>query len=335
MSFLARVKANLLLFIISVTFSLILAEIIVRIFVEQETKRLAIYDKELGWRGRPNGSGTYIRNKDSIKVPFRYNNYGFRDDDVDENNESNNIMFLGDSFIESLEVEYEYIFHERLENKLKEIDPKNEVVAVGSQGYSTAQEILAFNRYKSLLNPKTVLLAFYTGNDFSDNTRKNFAYLDNNEKLIFPENKDSWAKVQFLTFKRWLYEQSHLVFYLKNFVESRANVRFDGGTKKESATSNQYPFRITKSLILKLKEDVKEYGANFGIVIIPWKRELLNKDFEKIDFVKNICAEAQIPVLDLSEHLTLEDYFDFDVHFTREGHGVVADAIYEFLNRDL
>ncbi|MCA9247118.1 MAG: hypothetical protein KDA42_08390, partial [Planctomycetales bacterium] len=38
----------------------LLAEVLLRVFVEQETKRLAVYDVELGWRGRPNGTGIYV-----------------------------------------------------------------------------------------------------------------------------------------------------------------------------------------------------------------------------------------------------------------------------------
>ncbi len=75
--------------------------------VDQEGKRLAIYDETIGWRGRPHGSGVYVRKIDNIRVPFQYNNLGFRDEDVSPKPaDGRRILMLGDSFIENLEVEY-------------------------------------------------------------------------------------------------------------------------------------------------------------------------------------------------------------------------------------
>src|SRR3990172_1707554 len=145
-------KSILLIHIfVSIIFCLIIAEIFLRICVEQEVKRNLIYDEELGWRGEPHGSGVYIRNIDQIYVPFEYNDLGFRDEDVALLDKTNvNILFLGDSFVESLEVEYNKTFHKLTENKLKQTyQSPVDIINISSQGYSTAQELIAYRRYKN------------------------------------------------------------------------------------------------------------------------------------------------------------------------------------------
>ncbi len=331
----ANVKSNLLLFFISIAIALILGEVMVRLFVEQETKRLAAYDKELGWTGKPFGEGIYVRNKDKIRSSYRYNNLGFRDDDFNESSANGKrIVLLGDSFIESLEMDYDLIFHERFENILqKRENPDMQVVALGSQGYSTAQELLAFRKFKDAVKPEYVWLLFYTGNDYTDNLRKSFAYLDKDGKLKFPENNASWLKVKYLTFKRWLYEHSHAIFFIKNLLESRMNVKISTDDKTESKGSSQYRYEVTRELILQLNREVRESGAKFGVVIIPFREELIKNNRKNIDFVVDICKQGTIDFLDLSQFLQVSDYFKHDVHFVDKGHDLVAKELYNFFNK--
>ena len=103
----------------SFVFMAIVGELALRCFVDLERKRSAIYDPELGWRGRPNTEGTYILKADGVRTPFRYNNLGYRDEDVlPKRDGQKRILLLGDSFLENLEVEYEHVFHEIIESKL-------------------------------------------------------------------------------------------------------------------------------------------------------------------------------------------------------------------------
>ena len=303
-----------------------------RLFVVQETKRLATYDHDLGWRGKPFGEGVYIRTKDQIKSSYRYNNLGFRDDDFDaSNSQGTKIVLLGDSFLESLEMDYDLIFHEQFESVLQHrVDPDAQVVAIGSQGYSTAQELLAFRKYKELIDPQYVWLLFYTGNDYTDNLRKSFSYVDSDGQLVFPKNKASWMKVQYLTFKRWLYEHSHAVFFFKNLIESKMNVKISTANKTESSGSSEYKYDITRRLILQLNEEVAQSGAKFGVVIIPFREDLIKNDGKNVNFIVNICEKESIACLDLSQNLEAGHYFKHDVHFVQKGHDIVAERLYDF-----
>jgi lysophospholipase L1-like esterase len=313
-----------------------MAEVAVRIFIPQETKRLAIYDKELGWRGEPNGSGRYIRFEDSIDVPFEYNELGFRDHAVVPREQvSKRIMLLGDSFVENLELPFEKTFPSLLEGHLQSsIDKRLDVVSVCSQGYSTAQEVLALRKFGADIKPDIVLLVFYTGNDYEDNLRRSFAYLDSAGSLVFPPNTDSWLKVQSASLQRWLYENSYLVFFIKNYLASKAALEMKDASKAAGNESKEYEFAVTKKLILAAKEETEKQGAQFGLVLFTSRKEVEDGTLERPDFVVQVCKEFALPFIDAREFLQAHHFFKHDVHFVEKGHEIVAEKIAAFLTTE-
>ena len=327
--------AKCTLLIVATGCALLACEILLRVFVTQETKRLAIYDAELGWRGRPNGSGVYLRKKDDIRVPFRYNNIGFRDEDLNTKPAGGNrVLLLGDSFVESLEVKYEDTFQDILEQRLQARQGAGaDVVIIASQGYSTAQELRAFRKFNDAVSPDIVLTIFYSGNDFEDNLRKQFAFLDERDELIFPENRDSQLRRNYLTAKRWLYESSHLVFLLKNRIESLTQVRLAAGSKETVDQSDDYKRQITEKLVRRTKVEVEASGARYGLVIIPARDEMQDGQSDAIAALKGTCVTNKIACLDLSDSLTPQHFFQTDVHFNEAGHAVVAEHLELFLEK--
>jgi hypothetical protein len=326
-------RKTFLLFFSSVMFSFAIAEMAIRFLIPQETKRLAIYDQELGWRGEPGGSGTYIRKEDSINVPFHYNELGFRDNEIQPRHSvQKRLVFLGDSFIENLEVPFENSFVALVRSRL-ERDSRSSVdlVALSSQGYSTAQELLALKKFQNQLRPDYVILFFYTGNDFEDNLRREFAFLDSTGRVVFPENKTSWSKRQVLSFKRWIYESSYLVFYLKNVIESAGAVNLGDETKHVEGVSREYEFEITKQLILETRKYVEGQGMKFGLVLFSNKHQLREGKLEKTEFVESICRREKIPFVEATRGLGQDDFFRVDEHFNATGHGRVATVVYDFL----
>jgi lysophospholipase L1-like esterase len=327
-------KQKTLLLASSLIISLVFAELMLRLFVVQETKRLAIYDKDVGWRGRPNGSEVYVRREDSIAVAFQYNELGYRDDPVQPRSTvAKRIVLLGDSFLENLEAPFESTYVARLRNHLrKQFYGKVDLVALGSQGYSTAQEMLTLKKFGDQLHPDYVVLIFFTGNDFEDNARREFAYLDSTGALVIPPHNVSWLTQQYLSFKRWLYESSHLVFYLKNFIESRTSIQLREKSKELGHESKQYKFEITRKLILATKTLAEQRGSRFALVLFTNKYDISEGLWEKTEFVENICREASIPCLTFKDLDPQWHFFRVDIHFNPEGHRIVAERMAEFLD---
>lgn len=331
-----RIIFTLITIGLSTAMAACLAEVVLRLFVDQEAKRLATYDETLGWRGRPHGSGVYVRKIDNIRVPFHYNNLGFRDENIAQKPPNvRRILMLGDSFIESLEVEYPKTFPVLLERYVNERSPDWEVAVVGSQGYSTSQELLAFRRFHEVISPDIVLLCFYCGNDFEDNLRPKFAFLNDTGKLEIPRNEEPRWKHTIRGLQRWLYESSHLAFLLKNSLESMANIRLEPDSKSATKADKTYMQEITRKLVIQLAEEVRATGAEFRVVVIPFRDDLIAGDHENPSFIGGVCAENSIPILDLSPLLDADKFFETDVHFNLDGHEIVANAIHAFVASSL
>lgn len=317
-------------------FALVVCEVALRLFVDQECKRLAMYDPELGWRGRPNGSGVYIRKADGIRARFQYNNIGFRDKDVFPREASQRrVMLLGDSFIENLEVKFENTFPALVEKSLKQSSSNWESVVIGSQGYSTAQELLAFRKFKDLVDPDIVVHLFYCGNDFEDNLRTSFACLDEHGKLQMPPQKESWVSIQLRTAQRWLYETSHVVFLVKNFLQSVGVIDATSASKNAVDADEEHKREITSQLIHQLSKEVAQASARYYVVIIPFRDDLKQGKSDRPQFILNKCKEYGVTAMDLTDYLSAQQhYFATDIHFNTEGHQVVARAINDLIQND-
>ena len=315
----------------AVLIALLICEVALRLFVEQEIKRLAIYDEDIGWRGRPNGSGMYVRKSENIRTRYDYNNLGFRDEDVTPKREGGRrVMILGDSFVENLEVEYTKTFPALVEKQLRSEDESLDVAVVGSQGYSTSQELLAFRKFQPQVGADLVLLIVYCGNDFEDNMRPTFTSIDEHGQADVNEDRPPTWKVVARRTQRCLYESSHLVFFTKNTLQGLANVNLGPASKNETDADEAKKRDITAQLLLQLVDDVQQTGADVAFVVVPSREQLVDDKLDRTRFVVDLCREHEISCLDLSRNATADDYFERDVHFNIQGHERVARTITDF-----
>jgi lysophospholipase L1-like esterase len=331
-----KLKYRLVLIFLGLCAGMLIAEVALRLFVEQQSKRLFIYDAQLGWRGKPHGCGVYILDANDIRVPFCYNNLGWRDEDVIPRRSSGpRVVMLGDSFVESLEVQYDKIYHNQLERRLqKSLEDNPEVIVLGMAGYGTSQELLAFRKYKNIADADIVLTVFYTGNDFEDNQRKQYAYLNRDGALVFPDNQPPSYRVRYMQFRRWLYEHSQLVYFVKNSAESLMAIDFSPPSHEVAGESARYQEMITHKLLLQTRSEVENAGATYGVVVIPSLIEVREGDLTKVELVAGWCAEHDIPALDLSTVLSEDHYLQEEGHFNHAGHALVAEEIFRFLKSE-
>ncbi len=81
------------------------------------------------------------------------------------------ILLLGDSFVQAVQVSESQTSHQILENHLnaQTTGPRFEVLSSGVINWGTNQQLLYYREQGRQFEPELVLLAFYIGNDFSDN----------------------------------------------------------------------------------------------------------------------------------------------------------------------
>ncbi len=128
-------------------------------------------DPDLGARLVPGARG--IWRKTGFEVAVAVNALGFRD--VEHAREKPpgvcRVAFLGDSFVEAMQVPLERTFFRRFEEEWnrERRGMTVESLAFGVSGFGTAQEYLAWKRYAAPFRPDLVVLAFLPGNDIRNN----------------------------------------------------------------------------------------------------------------------------------------------------------------------
>src|SRR5271165_1064174 len=164
-------RANALLTLVSVILSLLLAEAVLRWAVHDHPE-FYMLDPTVGWRPRPAAAGWFLGESETYVA---MNQEGYRDVDhaVTKPPGTYRIVILGDSMSEGMEVTLSDLYWKRLESLLPQCPAfagrQIEVISLAVNGYGTAQEYLTLKERGLKFQPDLVLLALFTGNDFTDN----------------------------------------------------------------------------------------------------------------------------------------------------------------------
>jgi SGNH hydrolase-like domain, acetyltransferase AlgX len=128
-------------------------------------------DPYIGWKGIPGKEMQY--KKGQVASFIKINSHGFRDKERSPEKPTGvfRIVVLGDSFTAASQVLLEQTFPYLLETKLN-TGTRNrfEVLNLGIDGFGTTQEYLTLTHYGLMYAPDLVVLAFFTGNDFTNNS---------------------------------------------------------------------------------------------------------------------------------------------------------------------
>ena len=166
-------RVNVIVTLVSLGLSLLLAEALLR-WVGHDHPQWNKLDPLVGWRPRGGVTGWYSGEVDNY---IAINQEGYRDVDhpLAKPPGTYRILLLGDSMSEGVEVALQDVYWKRLESILPECPAfsgrRIEVISLAVNGYGTAQEYLTLRERGLKYRPDLVLLAFFTGNDFTDNTK--------------------------------------------------------------------------------------------------------------------------------------------------------------------
>ncbi len=188
-------KISFILILIFLLFFFI--EIILRI-LSVEYPIFQRHDPIRGFSLLPNSSGTWTREgRGEIKI----NNDGLRDINhkIIKSKKTLRIAILGDSFAEARSVNLEDTFWFKLKDNLSNCfnlhkGNEIEVINFGVSEYGTTQQYLTLKNNVWKYDPDIILLAFYSGNDISDNVKslsqKKYRpyFLFNGDKIIDVDN---------------------------------------------------------------------------------------------------------------------------------------------------
>ncbi|WP_295542833.1 SGNH/GDSL hydrolase family protein [uncultured Thiohalocapsa sp.] len=129
-------------------------------------------DPVLGWRPPPHAQAWQRFEGEAL---VRTNGLGFRDEDHARPKASDTlrIAVLGDSFTEAVQVPLAQawwrVMAARLNGEACALPLRVEALSFAVSGYSTAQSLLAWRAHARTFHPDIVVLAFFIGNDLTEN----------------------------------------------------------------------------------------------------------------------------------------------------------------------
>lgn len=273
-------------------------------------------------------------------VKYKTNAQGFRigaEDDPEVKVEQCDWLFIGDSYTQGAQVEYEKLYTSRLFDH----QPNKVIVNAGISGLGIVDEYYYYIREGKNLNADKVFLQICNFNDFMQVEKRNFGFSDylmhysNFARFILYDFK--YANPAELPLGRWTEP-----FYPDEKSNKDYNIFYrDRSEKKKKDLEN---FQL---YLKKFAKAVRENGAELIVLQIPTKEqvsykylnEVLNAfqiNIEKLDmnfpnqWLADQCRNNEIEHIDLLEdfmHSEIPLFFDFDEHLNVNGHEQIAISI--------
>ncbi len=359
--FFKKKRKEIALLAVSIGIAIIASEFLLRIFLPQTSNRNKMfeYDPTLGWKFISNAKGE-VSYPGGIRK-LETNSMGFRDH-APLSHKKRKLLVLGDSFVTNISVKDDEVFTEIMEDQLKKFD----VLNFGVDGYGQVQEYLLVEQLIKTIKPDMVLLIVYVQNDFTDNVGHYWPYLRPYASL---EGKDSTLVIHPLlknqgdknpTDSRSIFSKSHL-----NILITRClNKLFRKTTHSDVPEfySCQYPnserqdlmFRIMGKLLIKITNLGKENDVPVVFALAPsnvqiederWASFLKASQTNQRKYLRSLpndrlmefAKRNNLLMLDLFPRLLQENkknaklYSPIDLHWSKEGNRVAADALIGYL----
>ncbi len=284
------ILGNLAAILVGVIAACILAEIGLRVF-GPPNPHFFIYDSERGWILRPGAAG-WQREEGAAFI--RINRDGMRDVDhtIAKPPRTIRIAVIGDSFTEAQEVPAKQAYWSVMQDQLASCPAmagrRAEALDFGIDGYGTAQEIMTLDRRGWKYEPDFVVLEFFNGNDFRNNTvalegdKCRPFYVERGGELVaggpFDESESFRLNCAARFYSRYsrllnLLGQSHRIIKSLRARENPPPMEHEAGLSDSIFTPPKNAdwrdaWQVSDDLLLKLNRDVAAHGARLLVVVV-------------------------------------------------------------------
>ena len=369
---LTKLFANFSLILISIVFSLMVGEGLVRVasiggvYVSETGNQYKFYefDHRLGWRNSPNRFGKYTRDEFSYKISI--NSYGMRykDFSIDLSNSRKRIAVLGDSFTWGIGVSNQERYTEIVENKTSN---KFELLNFGVSGYGPIQHYLLVDEILDKFKPEVLLITFCLSNDFADNVLwKRYDYYKPYVRVdeLYPIKVSGYplprsGELSTGLITDWLSDHSRLFslfrsttkFAAPKFIdygqaglinadENQFDIYFPNRSPESKSLSDQMVL-VNSEILKNIRDIARKRGVIFAVVVAPTKCEYGSCFQGELEI--NMSARQQllktlkyldIPAIDPTDSITIADFWKTDGHWRSSGHEKVAEEILNWLRKN-
>lgn len=291
--------------------------------------------------------GNYYFNKPNLDQTFTTNEYishyytndqGLR---IHENTNPNDTikecdwLFIGDSFVQGAQVEFENLFTSKLYEKY----PNKIIVNAGISGAGLYDELNYFKDKGQQLKPKTVFLEIGVFNDFFNIKERNVTFQD----LLL----DKSHLYRYLCYNVFTTDSLPLGRWTEPFFPTKQeNIDFNI-LYKESSEQKEADMSAYKQCLKEWKKAADQIGAKLVVFLIPSKEQVSEKLLEEVltrykidenklsmdkpnELFDKTNKEFGITGLDMTNAFKASENFPFfiqDEHMNEVGHSLIADNL--------
>ena len=310
---------------LSLMFSGCLGEGLIRLSGRHFESSLHTPDADLGWDFRPGARG-WSTLEGRAYIEINADGANDRDHAIDKPKDTIRIAVVGDSFTGNYNLPRDLSWWSVMERKLNECPAlaprKVEVLAFGTGGFGTAQELITMRRKVWKYSPDVVLLQFFGGNDLLDNKREISApkaneapyyilqgdqlVLDDAFKRKLPSPTALWARNTFADAMNHV----ELALFIKLLAgaRQRAKTHVAESRPKDLGWPDNLPFqtpkdpnvieswRVTEALIRQMAKEVREHNAEFRMMAVSSPEQVHPDQSERDEFIKTFKLESMFYV---------------------------------------
>lgn len=290
----ARLRA--LLVFVAVAFALLAGELVCRLLPASGAPGASFLqcDRRLGWRGIPNDRFDLKFPDGDVRIVRNSRGMHDREHATELAAGTFRVLYLGDSYVESLQVPESLSHHQLVEDAFA---GRLDVVNAGIGGWSLGQELLYFEDEGAAYRPGLVVLFWYVGNDLWDVQPAGRYQTCRGENCYSPYfvlrngSLEPWSAALGAPVGRPdLYRPGRrIAARILAGVETRSVLArrlaallpvagtsplfaSDAPWRPERQAPVEYAWRITEALLERLKGDVAATGGKLAIVVVPFNR---------------------------------------------------------------
>jgi hypothetical protein len=301
-----RVAALLITLVLFTGLGLLMLELGLRLFVPLTDRYVYLYDPILGPRSAPNQTGEF-RRLSYVHGGFRFNNRGWNHPDdyvIPKPSGGRRVCVVGDSQVESLQVQPEETFYALAQRAMSRPDRPVQWYAFGNSGWGTNMQYETIRHYALDYKPDLVILLFVQNDPYDTSpylmeqgNYRPLYYLDEQEQLtmippVYYERPFYRPRVfTRLALYRYFVGQKQLYTRLLNFMH-HGQLAIPGGlpimVDSEAARHEAIPgidqlsrrereartWQLIEALLRAARDESRMHGAEFAIVFRGWAQEI-------------------------------------------------------------
>lgn len=283
------------------------------------------YDRELFWRLKPGLQGieqpSVEANGRTLMTSITTNALGLRDEEIPSPKPSGEYraLVLGDSSIFGHGVKLEETFVKQLQDRLQKAYPDRKVRVVngGVSGYSSFQGRLLLAELKPKIEPDLVILAYY----FSDLVPD---VIEDRRRVAPGAASSDWMRAM---------SRSNLYQFLKDWMLEARLDSWNAGQAGMVSRVSPEDYRANLAALLDAAAPAK------GVLLLldPEATPIPSEQKPYREAASRLAKDRSVPLVDMhqpfAKHKPRDDLFLDDVHPTPLGNTIIADELFEAVQK--